>query len=728
MAERHRPTAVTRVLTAVCTAALLAVAVAAPPATAADPTAIVDLPGCRANTLPANDDDSTAAVSLGFPANFAGTTYTEVYVNNNGNVTFDQPYGAFTDFDYWVPERVIVAPLLADVDTRGTGSGAVTYGQTTYDGQPAFCVNWIDVGYFDAHADKRNSFQLLLVAHGPDGAFDIVFNYDTVQWETGDSDGAANGFGGISASWGYASGEGEAAHVGAGSFLNGALLDGGPAALSAHSHNSTQPGRYVYPITAPTGPALTGQVTEDGIPVAFSPVEICTGTTGDLCITRSTNAAGQYRATGLSGTYHLTAFPPWTSERNRGHAGPVIVDTADVIQDIALGTEPLPPPDGTTVTSPWTTEAGVPVIFADGGAQVTIDACPGGWVTGVFRDSRGEIIGSTGGIREDPPGTYTTALLGSSRSGNKLIQITADCPSPADDLQVEFDYYVLTTGYILDTADHYALLGGAEVMLLRASAPAGPFTPVPPGSALFSPANRFNPDVASPDGRFGWDLPSGGYYKIQASKSGCVSDANRTSRVAETNALTIPPNPLIYLHLYCPLPPGPTAPSSPGPSPPPPPAAAPTAPAAAPPPAVRDASAPTLRGLALKPPRFTVTSRRAGRTQPQTASRGSTITFQLSENSRVELTITVRTTGRLVGGVCKAQTKHNKSRKPCARWVRAGALTASNLTAGPHKLPFTGRIVGKPLRPGLHRLTATPTDVAGNRGVSRTTRFTILRR
>ena len=35
----------------------------------------------------------------------------------------------------------------------------MTYGQDTIDGKRAFGVNYINVGYFNAHADKLNSFQ-----------------------------------------------------------------------------------------------------------------------------------------------------------------------------------------------------------------------------------------------------------------------------------------------------------------------------------------------------------------------------------------------------------------------------------------------------------------------------------------------------------------------------------------------------------------------------------------
>jgi hypothetical protein len=67
-------------------AAGIAVALAAGPALANPIVA-----GFNSNTLPANDDGSTSLVALGFSANYFGTTYTQAFVNNNGNVTFTTP-------------------------------------------------------------------------------------------------------------------------------------------------------------------------------------------------------------------------------------------------------------------------------------------------------------------------------------------------------------------------------------------------------------------------------------------------------------------------------------------------------------------------------------------------------------------------------------------------------------------------------------------------------------
>ena len=79
---------------------------------------------------------------------------------------------------------------------------------------------------------------MVLVDRGG-GDFDIVFNYDTINWETGEASGGVGGFGGSSARVGYSAGSGApgtfAQFLGSG--VNGALLDGGPSG-TALIHNT----------------------------------------------------------------------------------------------------------------------------------------------------------------------------------------------------------------------------------------------------------------------------------------------------------------------------------------------------------------------------------------------------------------------------------------------------------------------------------------------------------
>ena len=164
--------------------------------------------GYNTQVLPANDDGSTGAVNLGFNANFFGTTYSQAYVNNNGNITFDASLSTYTPFGLAGASRVIIAPFFADVDTRAAGSNPVTFGAGTLGGHSAFAVNWFNVGVYNS-ISIFNTFQLVLVDRSDiaAGAFDFEFNYTDVNWETGTaSGGSSSGLGGSPVRIGYSNG------------------------------------------------------------------------------------------------------------------------------------------------------------------------------------------------------------------------------------------------------------------------------------------------------------------------------------------------------------------------------------------------------------------------------------------------------------------------------------------------------------------------------------------
>lgn len=246
-------------------AVFLAAALVAQPVVAQavsdSPGAVINTADCTKYQLNANDDSSTPPVQLPFGVNFYGSSFQSLWVNNNGNVTFDGPLSEYTPFGLSGTSKQIIAPFFGDVDTRGTGSQPVRYGwgDTTYEGHRAFCVNWVNVGYFAAHADKLNSFQLLLVnredSSNP-GDFDIVFNYDQVQWETGDFSGGTGGLGGTSASAGFSNGTGQegTSFQLPGSLVNGAFLDSSPSGLANSSTDSMIPGRHVFRVRGGNAP------------------------------------------------------------------------------------------------------------------------------------------------------------------------------------------------------------------------------------------------------------------------------------------------------------------------------------------------------------------------------------------------------------------------------------------------------------------------------------------
>ena len=178
-------------------------------APAPPPPSTAILSGFSSQIFPGNDDGSTGSVPLGFTADFFGTNYNSLFVNNNGNVTFDSPLSTFTPFDLSSTHRVIIAPLFADVDTRV--GNAVTYGMGTVNGHPAFGVTWPGVGHYSVNTTKLDTFQVVLIDRSDtgNGNFDIELNYGQIQWETGDASGGSNGLGGSSVRAGFSNGTGQ---------------------------------------------------------------------------------------------------------------------------------------------------------------------------------------------------------------------------------------------------------------------------------------------------------------------------------------------------------------------------------------------------------------------------------------------------------------------------------------------------------------------------------------
>lgn len=235
--------------------------------------------GFSTNTLAANDDGSTGAIPLGFTVNYFGLNSgaeTQVYVNNNGNITFDHALSAYTPTGLTADTgTAIIAPFWGDVDTRGAGSGLVTYGTDTVNGHAAFGVDWPAVGYYGEHTDKLNTFQLVLIDRSDVGAgdFDIEFNYAQIQWETGDASSGHDGLGGDSADVGYTNGTGVTGsyYELPGSAVNGAFLDGGPDALISNSNDGTT-GQYLFEVRggAVIVPPPTGGSTVPVPPAVWS--------------------------------------------------------------------------------------------------------------------------------------------------------------------------------------------------------------------------------------------------------------------------------------------------------------------------------------------------------------------------------------------------------------------------------------------------------------------------
>ena len=257
-----------QLLSAVRRAAVLgALAASILPAQAVRSTA-----GFTLATLLRNDDGSTGLVSTGFTFNLFGLTQNQLFVNNNGNVTFTQALSTYTPNPIAGSNLAILAPFWADVDTRNAASGVTQFGTGLLSGRNAFAVNWFDVGYFASRAELRNTFQLIMIDRSETGAgnFDFEFNYSQVQWDTGEASGGVNGLCPATGSRtparvGWANGAAASFEL-AGSSVCGAFLDGGSNALISNSLNSDGvAGRYVWNVrngAVEPSPPVTGVVPE----------------------------------------------------------------------------------------------------------------------------------------------------------------------------------------------------------------------------------------------------------------------------------------------------------------------------------------------------------------------------------------------------------------------------------------------------------------------------------
>ena len=215
--------------------------------------AIVTDPGCSTYSLGRTDDwGANKRASLGFSANWFGTSYDTIQINNNGGVAFDDNSGSFSDYRGVVLEstnRPVVLPLFTDVDTRNTSTSPVTHGAITWDGSPAYCVTWASVGEYPRTGPKF-SFQLLIVNRSSavgrsSGDIDIVFNYNTVGTPT------YNGNGKFVVGYADPVTRSNTNSIVSASDDPSMFVDGGAQALIAGSVGvaPSVPGRYLYEVS-----------------------------------------------------------------------------------------------------------------------------------------------------------------------------------------------------------------------------------------------------------------------------------------------------------------------------------------------------------------------------------------------------------------------------------------------------------------------------------------------
>ena len=147
--------------------------------------------GCGANGAV---DAFFGPIDIPFDFCFFGQSFSEVYINTKGTVTFDEP---MCD---WTPEAIPNADYdqIAGFWQDGDFTAA---GYVQYEVLPdAIVITFIDQGYYNGNADLVNTFQIIIT----DGASTVLgagnnvgFLYQDMQWAHGDV-GANGGFDGPS--------------------------------------------------------------------------------------------------------------------------------------------------------------------------------------------------------------------------------------------------------------------------------------------------------------------------------------------------------------------------------------------------------------------------------------------------------------------------------------------------------------------------------------------------
>lgn len=177
-------------------------------------------PALGGDPLQRNDDDY-AQLGFGMPTlpftfNLYGCNYSgdQVFINNNGNLSFGSGFTTFTATGFPVFAFPMVAPFWADVDTRNNASGVAHYKFFDSDADTdldTLVVTWDNAGYFNQQADKTNTFQVA-ISDGSNPLMglgnNVCFSYDDMQWTTGDASGGSNGLGGTPATVGVNAGDG----------------------------------------------------------------------------------------------------------------------------------------------------------------------------------------------------------------------------------------------------------------------------------------------------------------------------------------------------------------------------------------------------------------------------------------------------------------------------------------------------------------------------------------
>jgi hypothetical protein len=118
-------------------------------------------------------------------------------------------------------------------------------------------------------------------------------------------------------------------------------------------------------------------------------------------------------------------------------------------------------------------------------------------------------------------------------------------------------------------------------------------------------------------------------------------------------------------------------------------------------------AAPVLSGAKLSRRTFRAAAHGASITRKRKVPVGTTVSYRDSQAVVTTFTVSRSARGHKRGRKCVAG-RARRHQKACTRFVKVGSFTHSD-QAGGVRVHFSGRVQGRKLRPGRHRLTLTPT-------------------
>ena len=218
--------------------------------------------------LPRGDDtvarvDVSAVFEAGFKLGGGQYAADRLFVSTDGLVSLGTGFSGVATTAAAI-QSPFFAIFNADVDTRLDGEGAESGAVWLDIDSAADCVTitWENVGFYRRNATQTDTFQMQLFDRG-NGAFDVVYRYQSITWTSGDLQGGWGGLGGIAALIGLG-------HGGAASLLPASGVEGAQLDLPDTLGNTGVMGLWVFsfgPATVITGTPgadrLTGTADND---------------------------------------------------------------------------------------------------------------------------------------------------------------------------------------------------------------------------------------------------------------------------------------------------------------------------------------------------------------------------------------------------------------------------------------------------------------------------------